>query len=382
MAPVAPPLPSKKMAELLKDQFFQPGFIKELGQAIHQNFHSFDTRAFGEDVFNDPWDQLELKGRMSHIATMLQKHLPHDFPKALGILKKVVSRFNGFDAMVFPDFVRQFGLDHWELSMDALEIFTQYSSAEFAIRSFIIRDQDRTMEKMLSWSRHENHHVRRLSSEGCRPRLPWAMALPEFKNDPSDILPILENLKADESEYVRKSVANNINDISKDNPDTVLALCRRWSNGLKETQWIIRHGLRSLIKKGSQPALDILGYRSSNIELKKFSLEPENIQLGESIKLQFELTNMAKSTASVVVDYVIHFRKANGSNTPKVFKLTNLEMGPGTTHQFSKVHKIVPITTRTYYGGEQVVEVQVNGEILGSRRFNLALEDESPEPVA
>lgn len=361
------------MAELLKNQFFQPSFIEELGYQVNKHWNRFDTKAFQAGVLDQQWDSLELKGRMGHIADKLFHHLPAEFPKAIEILSKTAPNFSGFDAMVFPDFVGKYGLDHWEASMNALELFTQYSSGEFAIRPFLIRHQGNTMKKMLSWSKHENQHVRRLSSEGCRPRLPWAMALPQFKQDPAPIFPILENLKADHSTYVRKSVANNLNDISKDNPATMLALCKNWIKGPKETQWIIKHGLRSLVKKGSPSALEILGFKPVDIQLEKFTLSPKRIKLGESIRLKFDLVNHSKSCANVVVDYIVHFKKANGSNTPKVFKLTSLEMGTNTRHRFTRDHKIVPITTRTYYSGEQRVEIQVNGEVLGSKAFKLTV---------
>ena len=361
------------MAELLKNQFFQPSFVKDLGRKVNEVWQKFDVDTFESDVLNQQWDTLELKGKMGHIADRLFKHLPANFPKATAILSQVAPSFSGLDGMVFPEFIGRYGLEHWETSMNALEQFTQYSSGEFAIRPFIIRYPEKTMERMLVWSKHEDHHVRRLASEGCRPRLPWAMSLPGFKLDPTPILPVLQNLKADDSAYVRKSVANNLNDISKDNPGIVLGLFKTWINGPKETQWIVKHALRGLVKKGDPAALELLGFKPANIQLQKFTVSPKKIRLGESVKLNFELINRSKSCSNVVVDYIFQFKKANGSNTPKVFKLTSLEMGSNTRHQFTKEHKITPITTRTYYSGEQMVEIQVNGEILGTKAFKLTV---------
>ncbi len=361
------------MAELLKNQFFQPPFIKSLAENIKAKYPVFDSISFEKDVLNSEWENLELKGRMTHIATVLGHCLPKDYIQSIEILSNVVHEFDGFDGMVFPEFVRLFGLEHWSTSVDALELFTQYSSGEFAIRNFILHEEKKTMSRMLEWSQHKNHHVRRLSSEGCRPRLPWAMALPNFKKDPTLILPILENLRADTSEYVRKSVANNLNDITKDNPGIVLEVCRKWKGHTTETQWIIKHGLRSLIKNGNQEALLLLGYNGNNVEIKNLTIAPKMIKLGETVTIAFDLLNKDKKEANLNVDYIIHFKKANGSNTPKVFKLKTLVLAAGEKASFSKSHKVYIITTRKYYPGEQQVEIQVNGKVLAKKPFELII---------
>jgi len=193
------------MAEILKYRY-NANFINSLCDKIQERHADFNRAAFTSAVFDESWEQKELKERMGHIATCLQEFLPQEYDDALKILKPVSEHFTGFEPMIFPDFVERFGVDHYELSINALEYFTRYSSSEFAVRPFIVKHPEKMMQQMLAWADSDNHHVRRLASEGCRPRLPWAMALPDFKNNPSPILPILEKLKNDESEYVRRSV--------------------------------------------------------------------------------------------------------------------------------------------------------------------------------
>ncbi|MDN5214660.1 DNA alkylation repair protein [Fulvivirgaceae bacterium BMA12] len=360
------------MAEALKDQMFQRPFFEALGKSIGKVYPSFSTKDFFSYLYNEDWEDKSLKERMYHASQSLHETLPDNYDEALDILSKVYQKFDGFDAMIFPDFVEQFGQDHYQLSIEALERFTQFSSAEFAIRPFILKHPEKTMDKMLSWSRHDNHHVRRLSSEGCRPRLPWAMALPLFKKDPGMIFPILDNLKSDPSLYVRKSVANNLNDITKDNPDLVIARLEKWqTDASKETQWITRHALRGMLKAGHPNALKLLGYGSAKVSVDNFKLKPRKIAMGDSLSFSFELRNDGKRPQNLMVDFIVHFVKSNGSTAPKVFKLNTLKLAPGETQLISKSHPFKVITTRKYYSGKHKLAVQVNGKVLGEQSFDL-----------
>jgi len=360
------------MAELLKNQFFHPVFLEKLRAVLAGIHPEFPGKKFYRLVYDKEWKNEELKQRMAHISRALHQTLPSDYGQAIEILMKAAPHFNGFDGMVFPDYVGQFGLDHWERSMEALELFTQYSSSEFAIRPLIIRYEKMTLKRMEEWSRDPNHHLRRLASEGCRPRLPWAMALPKFKQDPLPLRSILENLKSDTSDYVRKSVANNLNDISKDNKELVLKWITNWNqNPSPATHWIIKHALRGLVKAGDTQALDLLGYGKANVVLHNFKVTPTKISMGESITLSFELQNHDGTPHSLMVDYIIHFAKANGKNAPKVFKLTSLDLPPKNRKLLSKKHSIQPITTRKYYSGKHLLEIQVNGKMLGKSSFEL-----------
>ena len=278
--------------------------------------------------------------------------------------------------MVFPDFVEVYGLDEYAISMGALENFTQFVSAEFAIRPFIRRYPRKTMNQMLAWSQHQHPGVRRLASEGCRPRLPWGMGLPALKADPSPILPILERLKTDKSESVRRSVANNLNDISKDNPDVVIATLQRWQTDADdEIRWITSHALRTLIKQGHPAALDLLGYPSSAaITIRNFTIEPEIVPFNGQLTFSFEIESESDQPQNLMIDYVVYLMRANGKQTPKVFKLAKRTIQPGETLTLRKNHSFVPVTTRTYYPGEHAIEPKVNGQMLGRTAFILSEE--------
>ena len=202
------------MPEKLKDIFFTSESVGQLADHIAAAYPDFVRQQFLGLVFDEAWESRELKDRMRHVAQCLHEALPQHYPTALEILEKVAPSIRGFETISLPEFVGRYGLGDWDLSLAALAFFTRFGSSEYGIRPFLKQDPERAIEYMLRWAGDENEHVRRLASEGCRPRLPWGMGLVAFKKDPSLILPVLEKLQDDESEYVRKSVANNLNDIS------------------------------------------------------------------------------------------------------------------------------------------------------------------------
>ena len=362
------------MAEALKDRYFQPKFIEKLGAAIKRHFNEFDQRKFEKKIYDENWADQALLERMHQISSALGPCLTGNYLSDLEVLKKICHGFNDFDAMLFPNFVELFGQEHFDESLEALEHFTKYSSSEFAIRPFIAKHETETMEIMLAWSKHENEHVRRLASEGCRSRLPWAMALPKFKNDPAPVLPILENLKNDPSLYVRKSVANHLNDITKDNPDIVLNLVEKWNKlgTTPHTEWIIKQALRSLIKAGDERALSLLGYNNEVLAgIQNMQIVNKNIILGDALAFSFDLKSEGKKEQNLVVDFIIHFVKANGTTAPKVFKLKTLSLPPVETITIRKKHPVKPITTRKYYAGQHKLEIQINGKVMASDTFQL-----------
>ncbi|MGC9335100.1 MAG: DNA alkylation repair protein, partial [Anaerolineae bacterium] len=234
----------------IKDMFNEET-IGALADAMRTADPGFDRGEFLARVFDPHWPGLELKQRIRHVTAVLHSLLPEDYGVTLRILQQAMPKVEGIVQWVFTDYVEAYGVDDWEASIPALEEFTERMSAEFAIRPFIVRYPERTMAQMLAWAGHESADVRRLASEGCRPRLPWGIRLQALVADPSPILPILERLKDDPSESVRKSVANNLNDISRDHPEIVLRLLRGWQKeGGAEIEWIVSHALRTMIKKG------------------------------------------------------------------------------------------------------------------------------------
>lgn len=365
------------MPELLKN-LVNRQVVEGFASAIRSEYPALDAEGFTARVCDDTWESRELKQRMRHITLTLRDFLPSDYRAALEILRRAAPRMEGwsFAAMVFPDFVEVYGLDDWEASLPALEQFTQQSSAEFAVRPFILRDPVRMMQQMNTWAHHENHHVRRLASEGCRPRLPWAMALPIFKQDPSPILPILETLKNDESEYVRRSVANNLNDISKDHPPVVIDIARRWQQDESpDMQKLIHHALRTLIKAGNPDALALIGanHHELNIQVREMRISPETVVFGGDLTFSFTIEALGSEPQNLVIDYVVHFKKANGSLAPKVFKLAKRTLTPGETVTLTRKHAFRPITTRQYYAGGHAIELKINGQLFERRKFELII---------
>jgi 3-methyladenine DNA glycosylase AlkC len=234
------------MADQLKNMY-NPAFFERLCPIMRECIPNFDCRDFIYRVFDNTWPDLELKARVRHIAIALHHFLPHDFKEAAKILvslsqslRQAEIREQGFETIFIPEYILVYGTEHPDASLEALEEITKLVSAEFAIRPFLLRDPEKTLRKMREWSKHDHASVRRLASEGCRPRLPWAMGIPSLKQNPQLILPILENLKTDTSEYVRRSVANNLNDIAKDHPQLVLEIAKSWHNQHPNTDWIIR----------------------------------------------------------------------------------------------------------------------------------------------
>lgn len=349
--------------------------VGSLADAVQRIYPTFDREAFLEGVFDEVWEGRELKQRMRHISNVMHDFLLGDYRAAVDVLRRALPALTeqGFEKMVFPDYVEVYGLDDWEASMAALEAFTQHVSAEFAIRPFIERYPERTMAQMLEWAGHEHAEVRRLASEGCRPRLPWGIRLSALQDDPSPILPILEQLKGDESESVRRSVANNLNDISKDNPDVVVHVLRDWQrDDSEEIQWITRHALRSLIKKGHPDALELLGFPSeAAIAVRNVAVEPAVVDMGGELTFSFEIESLSDEPQDLIVDFVVHYMKANGNLSPKVWKLTTRTIQPREVLPIAKTVSFRPVTTRTLYAGEHAIQPKINGQAFERVAFVL-----------
>ena len=359
------------MPEKLKDLFFTNSFLEQLGVAIRQVYPAFDQAQFTDLVFDDSWETRELKEKMRHVTRCLHAVLPGNYPDALHILTKVAPLFTGFDAMVFPDYVECYGLGDWDLSLPALALFTQQASSEFAIRPFLAQDPERAMVYMTAWAEDKNHHVRRLASEGCRPRLPWAMALPAFKKDPSLILPILEKLKDDEAEYVRNSVANNLNDISKDHPELVLDICEDWSGTSKNTDWIVKRACRTMLKAGNERALLLFDFsQPADINVENLTMDKQILGIGDDLRFGFELRVATEKACRVRLEYRVDYVKASGKLSPKIFQLREADFNPG-SHQISRKHSFENRSTRKHFPGQHRLAIIVNGVEMTSISFEL-----------
>ncbi|MEM6525352.1 MAG: DNA alkylation repair protein [Bacteroidota bacterium] len=361
---------------LYNDQFFD-----FFGQAVRQVYSDFDPSVFMDHIYDDEWSQRELKQRMRHITTGLNKQFPESFGESTQIILACIKQLqnNGLqehsvEYMFFPDYIECYGLNYLEISIQTMEEVTQFTSCEFAVRPFIIKYPEQMITQMLAWSKHENYKVRRLASEGCRPRLPWAMALPDLKRNPSPIQPILENLKNDEYDFVRRSVANNLNDIAKDHPDVVIDTVKKWKGQTANTDWVIKHASRTLLKQGNKELMLLFGFSSvDQIQLKSFTVHTPKVQLGGDLEFSFKLKNLAKQLTKIRLEYAVYYQKANGSLSKKVFKISEKEYSPGSTTTIERKQHFKPITTRIYYSGKHAVSIIVNGVEFEKKEFNLLM---------
>jgi 3-methyladenine DNA glycosylase AlkC len=362
------------MAEPLKAMYNQ-SFIKRFGELVQSEWVDFDRERFTMLVMDEGWDQLELKGRIRRITESLGKTLPADYKEALDILYTIDERCVGFPYLFFPDFVEVYGQMDWELSMKALERFTARSSAEFAIRPFILANTERTMAQMREWAESENEHVRRLATEGCRPRLPWAPALPMFKRDPSLILPILERLKCDPSLYVRKSAANNINDIAKDHPDIVRQMAARWTGQHEWTDWIVRRGCRSLIRAADQAVMAFFGYEgdaaADSIESAALDAIEAEVLLGGKSQLHYSIELRSEEPLRLRVELGVDYVKASGRVSQKRFLLLDRTVPAGQRIAGVKQLDWKDLSTRKHYPGLHHLHLLVNGQAVAGTSVTL-----------
>lgn len=355
-----------------------PSLVKQIAANLKAVQPGFPVARFVKQITPQLPD-LELKGRVGAIRTAMRDHLPGEYPDALALMLKSMDipfapdfRHPGFFFYPHAEFVEHYGLDHFEDSMAAIYTITKRFTGEFAIRPYLVAEPKRTLAVLDEWTRDPSEDVRRLVSEGTRTRLPWSSRLPQFIEDPKPVLRLLEKLKADASLYVRRSVANNLNDITKDHPDLVVERLSKWNRTAgKETKWLIRHALRSEIKAGNPKALSLLGFSAPEVSVKDFAVRPRSIALGEPFSFSFSLRNKSKEPQALLIDFALHLLKANGERKPKVFKYTKVKLAGGEVRTFEKNVTLRPISTRKYYAGEQEVELLVNGESFGRQGFEI-----------
>jgi 3-methyladenine DNA glycosylase AlkC len=362
---------------LLKD-LYSPRFYNGLSDALEELLPSFRKQLFLKQIFTDEFAGKELKARMRHTSVVLHQFMPPDYKQAVAIILKLISfwkkrgvHYGGLEHMFLPDYIEVYGIDHFDLSMKAFETVTQFVSCEFAVRPFFIRYVNQMVNQMIIWSKHKNDRVRRLSSEGSRPRLPWAMAIPALKKDPSPILPILETLKNDPSEFVRRSVANNINDIAKDHPDIVMKLARDWKGISRETDAIIKHGSRTLLKKGHAEILNHFGLKSKNILVSDFKIQTPVVKTGASLSFSFRIKNADKKDQTIRLEYGLYYNKSNNQLARKVFKISEKKYKAGSVIDILRNQSFRKITTRTFYPGKHQLSIIVNGEEKVVKEFIL-----------
>lgn len=355
-------------------EIFNRARINQIARDAEAAIPDFDAKKFVTFVTRD-LDGLSIMQRMRRVAEGLHVAGSGTYRKRLSGLYALAPRIgNGFVAVALAEYVALYGMDELTTSMEALAHFTQFGSAEFAVRPFIKADQARTLAVMQRWTQHENEHVRRLASEGSRPRLPWSFHLEPLMRDPSPLAPILDALNADPSDYVRRSVANSLNDIGKDNPDWMLSRIEGWPRTAPSTIWIVKHALRSLIKKGEKRALKLIGAgEPARVALTSFTVSPKRIRLGERITLAFAVSSTSAKEQRIVFDYAVHYVKKSGGSAPKVFKLKTVTLPARASLKLTKTQTIAAFTTRVHYSGPHDVELFANGKSIGRTSFHLTV---------
>jgi len=360
------------------------------GMAGHFKNHwsQFDNKGFVKTATKN-LDTLELKARTERITQAMIEYLPTDFKKAGKIMLASLgtpldddisagtvdaSGIAGWAVTPLTHYVGLHGHDHFDLSMTLFKEMTKCASSEFGIRFFLLESPEKTLLAMKNWTTDPNQHVRRLVSEGSRPRLPWAMSLPAFIKDPAPVIQLLERLKDDDQEYVRRSVANNLNDIAKDNPDLVAEIATQWmKDASQERKKLVRHACRTLLKNGHQKTLKVLGFKPPKIQQVSIDILTPKVVFGNTLQFTLTICSDSNQDQSLMIDYIIHHQKSNGRTSPKVFKWRTTILPAKNTLTSTKKHAIKKITTRVYYSGLHAVEIMVNGVSVGKVNFQLLM---------
>lgn len=342
-------------------------------------YPDFNEANFLASIYDSNWENRELKQRMRHISLCLHAQLTASFATNVQLLlasipymKEQGFKANNLEFIVYPDYLEVYGIGNYGVSISAMETMTQFVSCEFAIRPFIIQYERDMLHQMYRWTYHESEDVRRLASEGSRPRLPWAMAIASFKKDPVGILSILEALKSDPSEYVRRSVANNLNDISKDHPNKVIEIASEWMGESVATDKLVKHACRTLLKKGDVQVMPLFGFGAiAHLNMNRFSVNTPSIKIGEVLDFEFYVENTSKTEELLRVEYGVYYQKANGTLTKKVYKISEKKYAPNSHTLVKRKQSFKVITTRKLHLGPHQVSVIINGVELEKREFML-----------
>lgn len=365
-------------APKLKD-YFTPEIIGQIGERFRSVHAPFDTDGFVAAVLSPDWDDLAFVARSRHIADAIWSGLDLDVEPALAVLMSALpdelddpdGALNaGFFLWPFGDLIATYAADHLEAGLDACEELTKRFTSEFAVRPFLARYPE-ALDRVAVWAQDPNEHVRRLASEGTRSRLPWATRL----DLPTDqILDVLSVLRADPSLYVRRSVANHLNDLAKTDSDRIVTLLESWhAEGVEETTWIVRHAMRNHLKQGDPRVLAMFGYEPAIVDIADLTITPGAASIGESVTITFGIVERAGRPQKLMVDLVVGYVKSNGSVSPKVFKFKDFELEADGVMPCSKRLDMVVRSTRALYPGEHSVTLRVNGADLATTTFELRM---------
>jgi len=355
--------------------------IQRINKALMAVVPNFSASCFRKKA-SAKIEELELRERVDFLIDLMATYLPDDFTVTAELLYQIPDHWDlgkpddplsEFAAWPIIDYVGQHGLEHPVIALNLLKRLTPLFTAEFAVRPFLQQHTKLTLQTLADWCNNPDEHVRRLVSEGTRPRLPWGCRLKIFIEDPKPVFSLLEQLKNDASETVRRSVANNLNDIAKDHPELVIDRCSRWAvNADSNRQWIIRHATRTLVKQGYPSVFGLLGFTEApDVSIEDLTLSHDFLEVGKTLKLNFKLISNTSNSQRIVVDYAVHYLKANGKLNPKVFKLKNVNLAAGEQQSIRKQHSFRHISTRKYYPGLHIVEILINGKGILQKEFTL-----------
>ncbi|WP_215115705.1 DNA alkylation repair protein [Exiguobacterium sp. s80] len=345
---------------LIKD-VFSDDWLDRLSRAL-------DAPRLQQDIKRADWEELAFKQRVRRISTSLGSYVPREFDVAATELERLAPEFTGLAGIVFPDYIELYG-DDWDRSLLALERLTPYSTAEFAVRRFLLSDQDRYLQQALLWSTSDDEHVRRLASEGTRPRLPWGQAIPALIADPRPVLPLLDRLLTDDSLYVRKSVANHLNDITKTHPELVIERLDQLGNN-PQTDWVLRHASRTLLKQGHPDVLKAFGLVTrGTVTVDDLTVTP-SLPIGGELTFTFALTTTEPQVLRI--EYAIDYVKKRGMSQ-KVFRISERQVAGRET--FTKRQSFRNLTTRVHYPGTHRVTILINGQAYATATFDVTGEE-------
>ncbi len=375
------------MPEAFKNLYNQ-AFYEVLAQHLKTCLPDFKEQKFMTLMLCENFEQLELKERMSHTKEVLHQFMPVDFEQAADILLKLVVSLQAenikegsVEYMFLPEYISTYGINHFHIAIATMEQVTQFTSGEFAVRPFLIKYGERMLKQMILWSQHPHYLVRRLASEGSRPRLPWAMALSDYKKDPKPLLPILHRLLEDETEIVRRSVANNLNDVAKDNPNIVNEFAKQYlgknstkhepKNESTELYRTIKHACRTLLKQACPETLALLGYDSTDIALTQFDILNTTVNIDSAVEFNFVLKNKSTKNKKVRLEYGLYYLKKNGQLSKKVFKISERTLAANEILQVQRKQSFKIISTRVFHLGMHQVSIILNGKEFIAKDFEL-----------
>ncbi len=370
------------MAEAVKN-IYSIAFFNRYAEVLSRIIPAFEKKLFIKEIYNDEWDKKELKQRMRHISNVLKNHLSPDYKTAVSQLLQSIDilikegetegvLLGRLEYIFITDYIEQNGMEDFETSIMAFEKITPFSSCEFGVRPFIIRYGQKMLDVMYQWTQSKDEKIRRLASEGSRSHLPWAMAIPATKEHTHLTLSILEKIKNDPSPYVRKSVANSLNDISKDHPDMVISIAKRWKGNSKETDWIIKHACRTLLKEGNKEILQLFGFGDIQcINITNLKLSNDKIRIGQYLVFTFDLINLSSKAEKIRLEYGIYYMKQNGSLARKIYMISEKEYKERSTTHILRRQSFKPVTTRKFHTGKHQVSLIINGNEVNKLDFEL-----------